>query len=245
MKRLDGKCALVIGAAGGIGGAIADAFAAEGADLVLADYDFGRLDVVAQRCALGGTRVEAVQVDLRDELSVRELGRQIGDLDVLVNSAGVLHEAPLEQITAADFARVVDVALRGVFLTCREFAPRMVARRDGRIINIASQLGITGGARLSHYAAAKAGVLGLTKSLARELAEHNVLVNAIAPGPIETPMTASITAEWKAAKLRELPLRRFGKPEEVAPSAVLLASDPDGNLFVGQTLGPNSGDVMP
>jgi 3-oxoacyl-[acyl-carrier protein] reductase len=245
MKRLDGKSALVIGAAGGIGGAIADAFAAEGAHLVLADYDDDRLDVVAQRCARNGTRVDAVRVDLRDEQSVRELGRQVGELDILVNSAGVLHEAPLAQITSADFARVVDVALRGVFLTCREFAPRMVARQDGRIINIASQLGITGGARLSHYAAAKAGVLGFTKSLARELDEHNVLVNAIAPGPIETAMTASITAEWKAAKLRELPLRRFGKPEEVAPSAVLLASDPDGNLFVGQTLGPNSGDVMP
>jgi 3-oxoacyl-[acyl-carrier protein] reductase len=245
MKRLEGKSALVIGAAGGIGGAIADAFAAEGADLVLADHDYARLDVVAQRCARGGTRVDAVRVDLRDEQSVRDLGRQVGELDILVNSAGVLHEAPLAQITSADFARVVDVALRGVFLTCREFAPRMVARRSGRIINIASQLGITGGARLSHYAAAKAGVLGLTKSLARELAEYNVLVNAIAPGPIETPMTASITPEWKAAKLRELPLQRFGKPEEVAPSAVLLASDPDGNLFVGQTLGPNSGDVMP
>lgn len=245
MKRLEGKTALVIGAAGGIGGAIADAFAAEGSDLVLADRDHGRLTEARQRCAAGGTRVETVLVDLRDEQSVRDLGRQVGELDILVNSAGVLQEAPLAQITSADFAEVIDVALRGVFLACRDFAPRMVARRSGRIINIASQLGITGGARLSHYAAAKAGVLGLTKSLARELAEYNVLVNAIAPGPIETPMTAAITAEWKAAKLRELPLRRFGKPEEVAPSAVLLASDPDGNLFVGQTLGPNSGDVMP
>jgi 3-oxoacyl-[acyl-carrier protein] reductase len=245
VKRLEGKTALVIGAAGGIGGAIADAFAAEGADLVLGDRDHNRLAEAGQRCAAGGTSVETVLLDLRDEQSVRELGRQVGELDILVNSAGVLHEAPLAQITSADFAEVIDVALRGVFFACREFAPRMVARRGGRIINIASQLGISGGARLSHYAAAKAGVLGLTKSLARELAEYNVLVNAIAPGPIETPMTASITAEWKAAKLRELPLGRFGKPEEVAPSAVLLASDPGGNLFVGQTLGPNSGDVMP
>jgi 3-oxoacyl-[acyl-carrier protein] reductase len=245
MNRLDGKTALVIGAAGGIGGAIADAFAAEGANLVLADRDDDRLATAAYRCAQFGTQVDTVTVDLRSEDDVRALGQQVGELDILVNSAGVLHEAPLERITSADFASVMDVALRGVFFACREFAPRMVARRSGRIINIASQLGISGGARLSHYAAAKAGVLGLTKSLARELAEHNVLVNAIAPGPIETQMTASITAEWKTAKLSELPLRRFGKPEEVAPSAVLLASDPDGNLYVGQTLGPNSGDVMP
>ncbi|MEV0197015.1 SDR family oxidoreductase [Nonomuraea sp. NPDC050691] len=95
------------------------------------------------------------------------------------------------------------------------------------------------------YAAAKAGVIGLTKSLALEVAEHNVLVNAIAPGPVETPMVAGITDAWKSAKRAELPLGRFGRPEEVAPTAVLLATDPGGNLYVGQTLGPNSGDVMP
>lgn len=115
----------------------------------------------------------------------------------------------------------------------------------GRIINISSQLGIKGGIGLSHYSAAKAGVIGLTKSLALELAPDNVLVNSIAPGPIETPLVDGISESWKAAKRAELPLGRFGRPEEVAPAAILLASDPGGNLFVGQTLGPNSGDVMP
>jgi 3-oxoacyl-[acyl-carrier protein] reductase len=121
----------------------------------------------------------------------------------------------------------------------------MRAQRWGRIITISSQLGIKGGVGLAHYSAAKAGVLGFTKSLALEVAADNVLVNAIAPGPIETPLVEGTSAEWKRAKRAELPLGRFGTPEEVAPSALLLASDPGGNLFVGQTLGPNSGDVMP
>lgn len=110
---------------------------------------------------------------------------------------------------------------------------------------LASQLGIKGGVGLAHYSAAKAGVIGFTKAVALEVAADNVLVNAIAPGPIDTPMVEGITEDWKAAKRAELPLGRFGVPEEVAPSAVLLASDPGGNLYVGQTLGPNSGDVMP
>jgi 3-oxoacyl-[acyl-carrier protein] reductase len=121
----------------------------------------------------------------------------------------------------------------------------MRAQRWGRIINVASQLGIKGGVGLGHYSAAKAGVIGFTKALALEAAPGNVLVNSIAPGPIETPLVDGISEDWKKAKRAELPLGRFGTPAEVAPTALLLASDPGGNLFVGQTLGPNSGDVMP
>jgi len=245
VRVLDGKRALIVGAAGGIGSAIARAFAVAGATVIVADQATDRLALVAAECSEVGVPAEAAIVDLRSEESVRALAKDAGSIDVLVNSAGVLHEAPLAQISVGDFDRVIHVALRGVFLTCREIAPGMAARGSGRIINIASQLGITGGARLSHYAAAKAGVLGFTKSLARELAPHGVLVNAIAPGPIDTAMTASITDNWRTAKLRQLPLGRFGLPDEVAPTAVLLASDPGGNLYVGQTLGPNSGDVMP
>jgi 3-oxoacyl-[acyl-carrier protein] reductase len=137
------------------------------------------------------------------------------------------------------------VDLTGVFYVCRHVLAGMIEQRWGRIINIASQLGIKGAPSMSHYVAAKAGVIGFTKSLALEVAEHNVLVNAIAPGPVETDMVAGVTDEWKKAKMRELPLGRFGVVAEVAPSALLLASEPGGNLFVGQTLGPNSGDVMP
>jgi len=232
VSALENRTALVVGGGSGIGRAIAEAFEREGARVAVAD------------------RANApVAVDVTDEDSVRaavgEVTRELGRIDVLVNSAGVLTEAPLVEMDAATWAETIAVDLTGVFLCCRHVVPGMVARGFGRVINIASQLGIKGGRSLSHYAAAKAGVIGLTKSLALEVAEHGVLVNAIAPGPIETPMVAGITDDWKAAKRAELPLGRFGTPDEVAPTAVLLASDPGGNLFVGQTLGPNSGDVMP
>lgn len=135
--------------------------------------------------------------------------------------------------------------LRGVFLAARYVAPYMVDAGSGRIINFTSQTAIKGATDLAHYVAAKAGVIGLTKALALELAPKGVLVNAIAPGPISTPLFEGLSEEWKAAKRAELPLGRFGRPEEVAPTALLLASSPDGDIYVGQTLGPNSGDVMP
>lgn len=170
---------------------------------------------------------------------------RIGSIDILVNSAGLLTESPLEDMPLSLWSETIAVDLTGVFLCCREVVGEMRARRWGRIINIASQLGIKGGIGLAHYSAAKAGVIGLTKALALETAEDNVLVNSIAPGPIETPLVEGISESWKAAKRASLPLGRFGAPAEVAPTALLLASDPGGNLYVGQTLGPNSGDVMP
>ncbi len=179
------------------------------------------------------------------EAAVREVLEAHGRIDILVNSAGILDEAPLVEMSLEQWQRTVDVDLTGTFLACRAVVPHMVSRGSGRVINIASQLGIKGGRGLTHYSAAKAGVIGLTKALALEVAQDGVLVNAIAPGPVHTPMVAGITEEWKQAKQAELPLGRFGVPAEVAPTAVLLASSPAGNLYVGQTLGPNSGDVMP
>jgi 3-oxoacyl-[acyl-carrier protein] reductase len=229
---LAGRTALVVGGGSGIGRAIAEAFTAAGADVVAADRKNAQ-----------------VVIDVTDEESVRtavaEASARLGRIDVLVNSAGILTESPLVEMDLATWSATLAVDLTGVFLCCRHVVPGMVERGFGRVINIASQLGIKGGRDLTHYSAAKAGVIGLTKSLALEVAAHGVLVNAIAPGPIETPLVEGITEEWKAAKRKELPLGRFGLPEEVAPTAVLLASDPGGNLFVGQTLGPNSGDVMP
>jgi 3-oxoacyl-[acyl-carrier protein] reductase len=229
---LHDRTALVVGGASGIGRAIAQAFTVAGADVVVADRKNAK-----------------VYIDVTDEDAVRaavaEASSMLGRIDILVNSAGILTESPLTEMNLATWTETIAVDLTGVFLCCRHVVPGMVERRFGRVINIASQLGIKGGRDLAHYSAAKAGVIGLTKSLALEVAEHGVLVNAIAPGPIDTPMVEGITEEWKTAKRRELPLGRFGRPEEVAPTAVLLASDPGGNLFVGQTLGPNSGDVMP
>jgi len=242
---LVGRTALVTGGASGIGRAIVQAFVAEGAQVVVLDRDADRARATAAEDGAAG----GVGADVADEeqvvaavTSAREL---LGRIDVLVNSAGLLTQSPLVDMPLAQWRETIDVDLTGVFLLCRAVVPEMVARGDGRVINIASQLALKGGASLTHYSAAKAGVLGLTKSLALEVSASGVLVNAIAPGPVQTPLVDGISEDWKSAKRRELPLGRFGRPEEVAPTAVLLASSPGGDLYVGQTLGPNSGDVMP
>jgi 3-oxoacyl-[acyl-carrier protein] reductase len=242
---LTGRVALVVGGAGGIGAAIAEAFRVEGAIVVVAD----RSAKAAQEAALAIGAAGSVAMDVTAQASVDAAVQEVlaanGRIDILVNSAGILTETPLIEMSLEQWQQTIDIDLTGIFLTCRAVVPHMVARGQGRVINIASQLGIKGGRGLTHYSAAKAGVLGLTKALALEVAEHGVLVNAIAPGPVHTALLAGITEEWKAAKQQELPLGRFGVPKEIAPTAVLLASDPGGNLYVGQTLGPNSGDVMP
>ncbi|MET1035321.1 MAG: SDR family NAD(P)-dependent oxidoreductase [Arthrobacter sp.] len=233
-RRERGRAVVVTGGASGIGRAIADAF-----------RDNGDRVAVLDRAEGNG----AIPVDVADEPSVRAAfaaaRERLGPIDVLVNSAGLLTESRLEDMSLAQWNETIAVDLTGIFLCCREVVGPMRGRRWGRIINISSQLAIKGGVGLSHYSAAKAGVVGLSKSLALELGPENVLVNCIAPGPIETPLVDGISESWKAAKRAELPLGRFGTPAEVAPIALLLASDPGGNLFLGQTLGPNSGDVMP
>lgn len=242
---LAGRVALVVGGASGIGRAIAEAFVQEGARTVVGDRSGEQATVVAS--ALGACASFAM--DVTDppsvEASVRAMEADVGPVDVLVNAAGILTESPFTQMSLQRWQETLDVDLTGVFTCCRAVVPGMMERRWGRVINIASQLGIKGGRGLTHYSAAKAGVLGFTKALALEVAPHGVLVNAIAPGPVDTPMVEGISEDWKAAKRQELPLGRFGVPAEIAPTAVLLASDPGGNLYVGQTLGPNSGDVMP
>lgn len=242
---LAGRTALVVGGASGIGAAIAEAFVRQGGVVVIADRDGDRTEeAVTATGAAGGTVLDVTDQGSVDA-AVAGFVAEHGRIDVLVNSAGVLDESPLAQMSLEQWQRTIDVDLTGVFLACRAVVPHMLAAGSGRIITIASQLGLKGGVGLTHYSAAKAGVIGLTKALAREVAPAGVLVNAIAPGPVETPMVEGISQDWKQAKRAELPLGRFGIPAEVAPTAVLLASDPGGNLYVGQVLGPNSGDVMP
>ena len=249
MGSLEGQVAIVTGAASGIGAAIADLFAAEGAAVLLVDRDADRLAAAVERLRSDQRAATSAVVDVTDADQTRAMVEQcvaeLGRVDVLVNCAGMLTEVPLVEMDVATWDEMIAVDLRSVFLCCRWAAPHMVSRGSGRIINIASQLGIKGGEGLVHYSAAKAGVIGLTKALARELAPSGVLVNAIAPGPIETPLVEGISEDWKRAKQAELPLGRFGRVDEVAPTALLLASSPGGDLYVGQTLGPNSGDVMP
>lgn len=235
-SRGDGssRSVVVTGGASGIGAAIAEGFSAQGDTVVVLDRTPGP---------------GVIEVDVASQDSVRvafaAAREQVGTIDVLVNSAGLLTESTIEDMTLELWTETISVDLTGVFLCCREVVGPMRRQGWGRIINISSQLGIKGGTNLGHYSAAKAGVIGMTKSLALEISADNVLANCIAPGPIETPLVEGISEDWKAAKRKELPLQRFGVPAEVAPTALLLASDPGGNLFVGQTLGPNSGDVMP
>lgn len=249
MTQLRGKTAVITGAGSGIGAAIARLYAAEGANLFLLDVDEPQADAVAVECSSTGVTAVARRVDVTESDDVKAAmdaaAELLGGIDILVSSAGILDETPFLELSPEVYDRTMDVDLRGVFLAARWAAPHMVKRGGGRIINISSQLGIKGGTGLAHYVAAKAGVIGLTKALALELAPHSILVNAIAPGPIFTPLIEGLSDEWKAAKQAELPVGRFGTPEEVAPTALLLASSPGGNLYTGQTLGPNSGDVMP
>lgn len=242
---LAGRSALVTGAASGIGYAIAETFVENGAKVVVLDRTRQAADAASR--SIGAHA--AVAADVANETQVIEAVRQaesvVRGIDILVNCAGIVTHSPLTSMSLELWQETIDIDLTGVFLMCRYTVPGMVDRGSGRVINISSQLAIKGGVSITHYSAAKAGVIGFTKSLAHEVAPHGVLVNAIAPGPISTPLVDALDLEWTHQKLSELPLGRFGTPEEVAPTALLLASSPGGNIYVGQTLGPNSGDVMP
>ena len=246
--KLDGKVAVVTGGARGIGGEIATAFAAEGADVVIADVlGADAAAPVLSSVAESGRRSLLLQTDVSDERQVRAMVdaalAEFGQIDILVNDAGVVGQVAFADLEVSEWDRVMSVNLRGVFLCTRFVLPGMLERRSGKIINVASQLGQIGGIEMVHYSASKAGVIGLTKALAREVSGQGVQVNAIAPGPILTEMMAQETEEWAARKLAELPMGRFGQAHEVAPTAVFLASD-DSSYYVGQTLCPNGGDVM-
>ncbi len=247
-KKLTDRIAVVTGGARGIGGEIAVAFARAGADVVVADLldetaaapVLSAIEEAGRRSLLVGTDVSDAQ-QVQDLVAAAHAG--FGRIDILVNNAGVVSQVKFDELEVAEWDRVLSINLRGVFLGCRYVLPEMLARGRGKIINVASQLGQIGGLEMVHYSASKAGVIGLTKALAREVSARGVHVNAIAPGPILTDMMAEETEEWAAKKLAELPMERFGQPQEVAPTAVFLASD-DSSYFVGQTLCPNGGDVM-
>ena len=240
--------ALVTGAASGIGAGIAEAFAAEGADVHVVDLvDEQAAAAVLDAVRRHGGRGTFSRADVADEAQVRAAAAEAvaahGRVDILVNNAGIFTQTLLEDMPVEDWDRVLAVNLRGTFLFTRVLLDQMLERGWGRIINIASQLGQIGGAEVAHYSASKGAVIAFTKALSREVARRGVLVNAIAPGPIRTPLLDGETEEWRSAKLAELPIGRFGEVAEVVPTAVLLASA-DGSYYVGQTLGPNGGDVM-
>jgi 3-oxoacyl-[acyl-carrier protein] reductase len=248
MGRLEGKVAVVTGGARGIGRGIVEAFAAEGADVAVADVlPEGEAAPLLPGLERLGRRGLYLRTDVSKEGEVRDMVGEViealGRIDVLVNNAGVLSQSPLEQMPVKEWDRVLGINLRGTFLCCRFALPDMLGRGEGRIVNVASQLGQVGAPELAHYCASKGGVIAFTKALAREVAGRGVLVNAVAPGPISTGIIPSESEEQEEALKAALPIRRFGAVEEVAPTVVFLASD-DASYYVGQTLGPNGGDAM-
>ena len=241
------KRCLVTGAGRGIGRAIALTFAREGAAVVVLDRRKDLATEVAAQLQEQGVTATAVTADVSQEASVNaaiSAARDaLGGIDVLVNNAGIDTNSRVIDMPVAMWDEMMAVNLRSVFLCTRAVLPGMIERRWGRIINISSQLAYKGAADMAHYAAAKAGVIGLTRSLAYEVAAHGITVNAICPGPIDTELYRNIPEAWRTRKLAELPIGRAGTVEEIAPTALLLASD-EGSFYVGATLNPNGGDVM-
>jgi 3-oxoacyl-[acyl-carrier protein] reductase len=241
------RAVLVTGAGSGIGRAIAEKLAKDGERVVVNDLKGETADEVVARIKESGGEAAAAPGDVSDPESVQrivEAAREAyGPPEILVNNAGFLQQKRFVDLTVEDFDRMIAVHLRGTFLCTSAVLPDMLSRGSGIIVNVASQLGQIGGIELCHYSAAKAGIIGLTKSLAREVSNQGVRVNAVAPGPINTELVLGLSDEWRDAKSAELPLGRFGEPHEVAETVAFLVSD-GAALYVGQTLGPNSGDVM-
>ena len=242
------KVALVTGASRGIGRGIALEMAREGADVIV---NFTRSDKkaaeVASQIRALGRRTLAVKADVSNPKQVdsmrKRVLKQFDAVDILVNNAGVHHHLKSWEIEDAEWRQILGVNIDGVFHCSRAFSQEMRARRWGRIINISSIVAFTGTDHEAHYGASKAAVLGLTKSLALELAGYNITVNAIAPGWIETDMTSGITAEEKRKALELIPLRRMGQPEDIAYAAAFLASE-KASFITGQTIHVNGGEAV-
>jgi 3-oxoacyl-[acyl-carrier protein] reductase len=244
MFDLSGRTALVTGASGGIGGAIARALHRQGAAVAVAGT---RAAVLADLAAELGERAHAMTADLADpgspDLLVRDAEAVLGHIDILVNNAGITRDALALRLRDPDWQAVIDVNLSAAFRLTRAALRSMVRRRHGRVICITSVVAITGNAGQANYAAAKAGLIGMAKSLAAETATRNITVNCIAPGLITTAMTDKLTDEQRARIAASIPMGRFGSVEDVAAAAVYLASTEAGYI-TGQTLHVNGGMAM-
>ncbi len=243
-KTLAGKVAIVTGGTRGIGLAIARLLAEDGASVVVSGRDAARLDAAVKELESLGAPAMAVAADAakREDADrlVEATRERFGRIDVLVNNAGITRDQLLVRMKDDDWDQVLDTNLRGVFLMTRAVGKVMMRQKSGRIINIASTAGAMGNPGQVNYSAAKAGVIGLTKAAGRELAHWNILVNAVAPGLIETDMAASIPAEAREAMLQQVPLKRIGQGREVAEVVRFLAGD-GASYITGQTIHVNGG----
>ena len=245
---LDGKTALVTGASRGIGRAIALCLAAEGARVAInyAGNVRAAEEVKTAIEAAGGTAI-LCQADIADssavEAMVANVVKEFGTIDILVNNAGITRDALLMRMKDEDFAKVLDTNLKGVFYCTKAVSKLMMKKRSGRIVNMASVVGLVGNAGQTNYAAAKAGVIGFSKSAAKELASRGITVNVVAPGFIGTDMTAGLPESVKEKMLTDIPLGRMGEPEDVASAVLFLASD-QASYITGQVVNVDGGMVM-
>jgi 3-oxoacyl-[acyl-carrier protein] reductase len=244
---LAGKVALVTGASRGIGRAIAAALAAEGATLVLAARDEARLADAVREIEAAGGAASALKLEVSERASVeaaceRLLGAH-GRVDVLVNNAGITRDNLLLRMKPAEWDDVMATNLTGVFLCTQAALRPMLKQRAGRIVNITSVVGVTGNAGQANYAASKAGIIGFTKSVAREVASRGITANAVAPGFVETDMTGAMTDKAREAVTSMIPLGRVGKPEDIAAAVAFLVSDAAAYI-TGQVLGVDGGFHM-
>ncbi|WP_343213976.1 3-oxoacyl-[acyl-carrier-protein] reductase [Gemmatimonas sp.] len=245
---LTGRVALVTGSTRGIGRAIATALAKAGARVAVTGRDQGKADeAAAEIAAATGVDVRGYGADVTEVAQatalVERVEKDFGQLDILVNNAGLTRDNLLMRLKDDDWDAVINANLRGAFATCRAATRGMMKRRWGRIINVASVVGLIGNKGQANYAASKAGLIGLTKSIAKELASRNILANVIAPGFIETDMTAAMTPEARATMSAGIPLERLGTPDDIAGMVVVLASDLTGYV-TGQVFVVDGGLVM-
>ena len=247
MSQLANQIAVVTGAGRGIGRAIALKFANEGADVVVVSRTQENSEKVAAEIRALGRKAWAHAVDVADAAAVNGATEKIlaeaGKVDILVNNAGVTRDGLLMRMSDADWDTVLNTNLKGAFLVTKAFSRAMIKARSGRIINISSVIGLIGNAGQCNYAASKAGLIGFTQSCAKELAGRNITVNAIAPGFIETDMTADLKEDMKAALLKQIPLGCLGQSEDIAGAALYLAS-PAARYVTGQVLTVDGGMVM-
>jgi len=245
--KLEGSVAIITGGASGIGKAIAIALAREGADPVIIDVDEQEAIKVTNEINSIGRNSTAFKVDVANFSQVEEMVRKVvekyGHIDILINNAGITRDALLVRMKEEDWDKVININLKGTFNCTRAVSTVMMKQHSGKILNIASIIGIIGNAGQANYAASKGGIIALTKTTAKELASRGINVNAIAPGFIDTPMTQVLNEEWKKKLLEQIPLNKFGTPEDVAKLTLFLVSR-DSNYITGQVIRIDGGMAM-
>ena len=245
--RLKGKVALITGGARGIGQAIAMTFAREGADVVVADVNLEIAQKTASEIESLGRKALALEMDVTNydlvEAGINKILDKMGKVDILVNNAGITKDNLVLRMSQSEWDAVINVNLKGTFNCIKAVSRPMVKQRSGRIISIASIIGLMGNPGQANYAASKAGIIALTKTIAKELASRNINANAVAPGFIQTEMTAKLSEDVKQRMLEAIPLAKLGAPQDVANLCLFLASD-ESSYITGQTITIDGGMVM-